>query len=421
MIVKNLVNILRSLIKTDNRRRLLVNFTSLIILRGFQFLIPLVTLPYLVRTIGIEKFGLVNFALSLGLYFGAVIQFGFSITATRDIARHREDPIKLAQIYSATLSASVLLAVISAVIFTLIVLLVQKFSTYLNLYLFTLAFIVFQNLFPIWFFQGIEKMKYITFLSLGTSSIYLVALFMLVKEQNDFVLVPLIHAMAALVTFLLAIIVIHKQFKIRYNLPKWIEVNTVYREGHHAFISQLAPNLYNNSAVFLLGLFANNTVVGLYTAALRVIEVMMALGQILSSTFFPLLSRNLSKHHVFLKLMIIVGLILTASAMFLSEVITVFLYGRKNLEVSTYIAMLSPWIILIFIRNALGVNYLMLTGYERQYKNILLYSSIFSFCLALVLVPYMNIMGAIIVINISAILMTLLTFALYSRVKKRKS
>jgi PST family polysaccharide transporter len=141
------------------------NFASLTVLRGFQFLIPLITLPYLVRTIGIENFGLVNFALSLGLYFGAIIQFGFGITATREIARYRDDPVRLTQIYSATLSATMILAVISAVLFTFIVLSVEKFNTHLNLYLFTLAFIVFQSLFPIWFFQGMEKMKYITFLS----------------------------------------------------------------------------------------------------------------------------------------------------------------------------------------------------------------------------------------------------------------
>lgn len=94
---------LSKLTNTENKKRLLANFASLIVLRGFQFLIPLITLPYLVRTIGLEKFGLINFALALGLYFGAVVQYGFGVTATREIARNRDDPEKLSQIYSATL------------------------------------------------------------------------------------------------------------------------------------------------------------------------------------------------------------------------------------------------------------------------------------------------------------------------------
>ena len=104
------------------RKRLISNFVALLVLRGFNFLIPLITLPYLVRVIGLENFGLVNFSLSLGLYFGAIIQFGFGVTATREIARNRDDSIKLAQIYSTTLTASILLAIVSAILFTLIVL-----------------------------------------------------------------------------------------------------------------------------------------------------------------------------------------------------------------------------------------------------------------------------------------------------------
>ena len=146
-------------INTDDKRRLVGNFFSLIVLRGFQFLIPLITLPYLVRTIGLDNFGLVNFALSLALYFGAVIQFGFGITATREIARNRDDKAKLSQIYSVTLTASFLLAIFSIIVFSLIVIIIDKFNQYLYLYLFTMMFVVSQSLFPIWFFHGMEKMK----------------------------------------------------------------------------------------------------------------------------------------------------------------------------------------------------------------------------------------------------------------------
>lgn len=408
---------LKKLTNTENKKRLFSNFMSLSVLRGFQFLIPLITLPYLVRTIGIENFGLINFALSLGLYFGAIIQFGFGITATREIAKHRDNPNKLAKIYSVTLSASVILALISTIFFSLIVLSVEKFNAYLSLYLFTLAFVVFQSLFPIWFFQGMEKMKYITFLSLGTSLIYLVFLFLFIKHEEDFFLVPLLQAIAAMITFVLAIVVIHKQFKISFKTPQWVEIKITYQEGRHAFIVQLAPNLYNNSAVFLLGLFTNNTVVGLYTAATKVIEVLMSFGTILTSTFLPYLSRTLNKHNAFIYLMVTSGALLTIFAIVFSGFIVNLLYGESNNIVSQYILLLSPWILLIFTRNALGENYLMLTGYEKEYKNIILYSSITSFLMALILIPYFEIMGAIASVNIAALLMAAFTINKYLKVK----
>lgn len=404
---------LSKLTNTENKKRLLANFASLVVLRGFQFLIPLITLPYLVRTIGLEKFGLINFALSLGMYFGAIIQFGFGITATREIARHRDDPIKLAQIYSATLTASLIFAAISAILFTLIVISFDKFNSYLNLYFFTLAFIVLQSLFPIWFFQGMEKMKYITFLSLGTSVMYLISLFSFVKQQDDFVLVPLLHAIAALITLILAITLIRKQFKVKFTIPQWQEIKAIYQNGHHAFISQLAPNLYNNSAVFLLGMFTNNTVVGLYTAAIKVIDAVISFAYILSNTFLPYLSRNLARHKLFQKIMLVSGLVLTLATFIFAEWITRLLFSAENIEVASYIQYLTICILLLFVTMTYGTNYLMLIGKDRIVKNIALYTSISFFIIALVLIPTFGIWGAIAVLIGARATMALLQYRYY--------
>ncbi|MDA0701295.1 MAG: oligosaccharide flippase family protein [Bacteroidetes bacterium] len=390
---------------------------SLSVLRGFQFIIPLITLPYMVRTISIENFGLVNFALSLGLYFGAIIQFGFGITATREIARHRDDPTKLAQIYSATLTASILLALVSAILFTLIVLSFDKFNNYLNLYLFTLAFVVFQSLFPIWFFQGMEKMKYITFLSLGTSAMFLISLFAFVKQEEDFILVPLLNATSAFITFIIAITLIKKQFKVNFTRPKIQEIKSIYQNGHHAFVSQLAPNLYNNSAVFLLGLFTNNTLVGLYTAATKVIDAVISFAYILSNTFLPYLSRNLQKRKVFQKIMLASGLVLTIATFIMAEWITTLLFSADNLEVATYIQWLAICIFLLFITMTYGTNFLMLIGKDRVVKNIALYTSLVFFGIALLIIPLWGIWGAIATLVGARFTMAILKFGFYHKYK----
>jgi len=411
---------LKKITNTENKKRLISNFMSLLVLRGFQFLIPLITLPYLVRTIGMEHFGLVNFALSLGMYFGAIIQFGFGITATREIARYRDDPIKLAQIYSATMSAAVILALISAVIFTLIVLSVERFSAYLNLYLFTLAFVVFQNLFPIWFFQGMEKMKYITFLSLGTSLMFLVSLFLFVKQEEDFFLVPLLQAVGAMITFVLAVVVIHKQFKVSFKTPQWIEIKSTYQEGRHAFVSQLAPNLYNNSAVFLLGIFTNNTVVGLYTAATKVIDAVISFGYILSNTFLPYLSRGLDRHKLFQVMMLGSGFVLTLLTFSLADWITRVLFSNDNLAVALYIQWLSICIFLLFATLTYGTNYLMLIGKDHIVKNIALYTSVTFFVVALYVIPIFGIWGAIAVLVGARLSMAFLKFIYYFKYRNQE-
>lgn len=415
----NLLQVIKKLTDTANKKRLINNFISLFVLRGFQFLIPLVTLPYLVRTIGIENFGLVNFALSLGAYFGAIIQFGFGITATREIARHRDDPIKLAQIYSATLTASILLALVSAVLFTFIVFSFDKFNSYLNLYLFTLAFIVFQGLFPIWFFQGMEKMKYITFLSLGTSAMFLIGLFAFVKQEEDFILVPLLSAAAAFITFMIAITLIKKQFKVNFTHPKIQEIKFIYQNGHHAFVNQLAPNLYNNSAVFLLGLFTNNTLVGLYISATKIIDAMISFGYILSNTFLPYLSRNLQKHKTFQKIMLASGLVLTIVTFIIAKWITILLFSADNLEIATYIQWLSVTILFVFIYLTYNKNYLMIVGHEKVGKKISLYVSLVAFLWSITMISMLGILGALISLILARTALSLLSFVYYQKALKK--
>ncbi|BDX03995.1 teichoic acid transporter [Marinomonas pontica] len=386
---------IRKLINTEDKRRLVGNFFSLIVLRGFQFLIPLITLPYLVRTIGLDNFGLVNFALSLALYFGAVIQFGFGVTATREIARNRDDKVKLSKIYSVTLTASFLLALISAITFGLIVMVFDRFNQYLYLYLFTMLFVIFQSLFPIWFFQGVEKMKYITFLSLGTSVMFLISLFVFVRQEADFFLVPLLNAIAAFITFTMAIAIIKKQFKVNFIRPKIEDIKLTYQNGYHAFVSQLAPNLYNNSAVFLLGLFANNTLVGLYTAATKVIDAVISLAYILSNTFLPYLSRNLQSHKIFQDIMLASGTVLTIATYAMADWIARFLFSVDNIEIATYIQFLAICILLLFVTMTYGTNFLMLIGKDRVVKNIALYTSLFFFGIAFFIIPLWGIWGAI--------------------------
>ncbi len=404
---------LESLSNSENKKRLISNFFALSVLRGFQFLIPLITLPYMIRTIGIDKFGLVNFALSVGLYFGAIIQFGFGITAVREIARHRGDAVKIEQIYSATLTFSVLLALISVVLFTFMVLSFDEFNNYLNLYIYTIAFIVFQSLFPIWFFQGMEKMKYITFLSLGTNVMFLISLFAFVKQEDDFILVPLINAIAAFITFIIAIILINKQFKVNFTRPKIQEIKSIYKNSYHAFINQLAPNLYNNSGIFLLGLFGNNTLAGLYSAATKVIDAMGSPAYILSNLFLPLLSRDLKKHKVFQKIMLPFGFILTAFTFLMAEYITKFLFSADNVEVETYIRGLSISIFLLFTTITYGTNFLMLIGKDEIVKNIALYTSLIFCGIALLIIPMWEIWGAIVTLVGARLTMMIATLLFY--------
>ena len=137
--IKNFAN-------TKDKKRLLSNFFSLSSLQVASYIFPLITLPYLVRVLGPSKYGLVAFAQAFIGYFQILTNYGFGLSATREISIHRDNEEKVAEIFSSVLTIQLLLALISFIIMFAIVFIFKKFSKDWLLYFFSLY--LFLNFLP---------------------------------------------------------------------------------------------------------------------------------------------------------------------------------------------------------------------------------------------------------------------------------
>lgn len=381
--------------KKSDRRKLLSNLLSLASVRGLDYLIPLITLPYLVRTLGIDGFGLVNFALSFGLYFSAVMQYGFSVTAVRKIARNREDPRRVAEIYSETLTAVVILVAICAALYLPIIIMVDSLRQHFKLYLYTFFFVAAQSLFPVWFFQGVENMRQSAVISIVSKVMLLGGIFVFVQGHDDYYLVPALSATAMFGCVLFSLYWISNHYRISYMVPRLEQIRSVYWEGRNAFLAQLAPNLYNNSATFLLGVFAGPSAVGVFSAAAKVIDVFNSVGLIVSNAFFPYLARNRTAIPAFQKLMVLAGLLATIICFSFSEIISNILFGTNDSGIAETIRWLAIGVLAYFMILTFNTNYLMLSGKDHVVKFITVGTSAVFFVLGFILIPTYGMFGAV--------------------------
>ena len=188
------------------KRKILNNFFSLTALQLSNYIIPLMTLPYLTRVLGREKYGLTAFAQAFIQYFILITDFGFNLSATREIAINRESDEKVSRIFSSVITIKIFLLILS--FFTLIIIIfnVPKFSADSDLYYLTFLSVIGSTLFPQWFYQGIEKMKFIAIFSVSAKAFFTLGIFIFIKEPGDYLWLPILNSLGFIVSGLIGVL-----------------------------------------------------------------------------------------------------------------------------------------------------------------------------------------------------------------------
>ena len=402
------------IIKDERKIQLIKNFIALISVKGIDFLIPLIIFPFLIKVLGFDKFGLLTFSLSVCLYMGSFIQYGFSITAVRDIARVKNNLVLLTQKFNNFFWTNILLLCISFFIFSVLVFIIPILKDEKALFFITFFLVGMQSVFPYWFFQGVEKMKLIAYINVITKFLYLISLLYFINGPLDYLYVYLLYAIWVMLGNIIAFIIIVKNFKIALSAPNLKEIKHIITTGRNAFITQFAPNLYNNTATFVLGLTVSNSLLGVYASAMKIIEALNSFGVIISSTFLPGLSRSLGIHLMYKRIMITVGIIIcTLSYTYSTSIIELFVNNNIN-EIEMYFRCLIPMVFFVYFRLIYGPNFLMIIGEEKMYKNIILYTSLIFFIFSWYIIPVQGVLGAIYVLLGASGTMSILTY-LYSK------
>jgi polysaccharide transporter, PST family len=393
---------IRNFVNSEDKKRLLSNFFSLSILQGFNYLLPLITLPYLVRILGAEYFGLLAFSSATIGYFLIITDYGFNLSATKEISINRGNIEKLIEIFSAVFTLKILLMLLSAMILTLIVFTLKKFSQNWQIYFYSFGLVFGQILFPVWFFQGMERMNLITIFSILAKSFFTIAIFIFIKSPSDFYKVPILTSIGYIVVGILSLIIIKKSFRIEFRIQSFRTLYIYLRDGWHIFISNLATSLYTMSTILLLGIFTNNVIVGYYSAAEKLIGAIKMLISPVSQTLFPYFSRK-SIHSKDLTLLNLRRLIyFAAGSMFIisaclfvfSKFIIITIYGKEFSNSIIIFQLLSIIPCLVAIDTIAGTLTMLVFERGKQYSRIILSAGFLNIMLAIILIPFFHHIGA---------------------------
>lgn len=395
--------------KSKDGRVVASNFGYLLLLQVAGYIFPLLTIPYLARVIGVDGFGKIAFASGVIIWLKTISDWGFNYTATRDVASNMGDFNKISEIFSQVLWARIILMLLSLILLILAILVVPVFSQNKEILFISFLLIPGNILFPEWFFQAMERMKYITIFSLISKTVFTILIFIFIKEKSDFILQPLFMSLGYIVCGIFAMYIILIKWKIKLQSPNLTIIYKKIKESTDVFINNIMPNIYNSFSIVLLGSFGGSTANGLLDAGSKFVNIAQQFLTIISRVFFPLLSRKFHVHKLYSKINLSLSILAFIALLILAPFIIKIFYTSEFSQATLVLQIMSASIVFSTLISIYGTNFMIIKGYERDLRNITTLCSFIGFIVAFPLIYFYSYIGAAITITSTRALLGIIT------------
>lgn len=366
--------------KLKQHKKIIENFSYLSVLQILSLITPLITYPYLVKTLGEVMYGTVVFAQAVVTYFNILVVFGFNFTAAKEVSIHRDNPKKLSEIISAVTIIKTLFLILSLLLISCYMFYTSKMDY--SLYYLSFWICVNEILFPTWFFQGIEEMKYITFINFGIRVLFIGMIFVFIKSPSDYLFFPLLNGIGSLLAGIISFFLLYRRYKLQLiKIPLKTLIEYV-KSSYHLFISNVSIQIYVNANKIIIGHFLGMREVTYYDLAEKITNMGKIPQSMISQVLYPKIS--LEKNSVFLR-KVLKGSILMNVFLYL----IVFLFSNQIVayfggnEIVLRILFLT--VPIIGISNVLMVLTLLPFGYNKAFTKIVFLSAFFYSLIILIL------------------------------------
>lgn len=265
-------------------------FNALLTICGYIF--PLMVIPYVSRILGVTNMGACNFVDSIVDYFTIFSMMGINTLGIREIAKAKNCQDDLNKVFSELFSLNTVTTLIAVLLLTIAVFCVPKFQDYRDLFYLGILKLFFNYMLINWFFQGLEDFKYITMRYVAVKIIFVISIFTLIHTSNDTILYYMLVCLSWALNGIINIIYSKKivSFRFTFNIRKEF-IASFFILGCYWFMN----SLYTTFNVVFLGFRTNDTEVGYYTSANRLLCIIIALFTTLSSVIVPRVSSLIKK------------------------------------------------------------------------------------------------------------------------------
>lgn len=394
--------------------KLIENIISLSTIKGLEYVLAFITFPYLVRVLQVETYGLIVFSQSIVNYFNLFTDYGFNLSGPKAIAQH-DDKEECGKVFANIFGAKLLLLLIWSVVFCVMLCIMAYWGdTDFKLYMIVFLSVVGNVLFPIWFFQGIQQMRYITFVNVIARAFSVIGIFIFVNRPEDYLVAAFCQSVTPLVAAVCSWYVIFTHYPEVIRKPTLIGIKHELNDAWPIFASNVAINLYTASNIVFLGLMTNNTVVGYFSGAKKIIDNITQLFSPISQAIYPYISKRVTESR-------------DSAIVFLTKIIRLF--GGATFALSVFILLFAPLIVrillgngydesvvllrvmaflpfLIALSNVFGIQTMLTFGMQREFSRVLISAAVFNTCIVVPLIYAFEGLGVCVSITLTECFVT---------------
>ena len=362
-----------------NNIRIVQNTGYLTIIECVHLILPFVALPYIIHTIGMDRYGMVVFAQTVILYFNIVINFGLNISSVKEVAILRDNKEELNNLVTSVLTIKAILFLLSFVVLILSIVFVPILYENKTLLLYSFLFCLSEVLFPVWYFQGVEKMKYITFVKSSSILLYTISVFVFVHTKSDYEYVPLLQSLSFAFTGLIAFICLIKVEGVKLSIPPLNQLISVFKNAVPFFFSRVSVVFNANLAKLVSGLFLSMESVAAFDIAQKLCQFVMIPVEMLNQATYPHISRTRNKLFItkYLCFSALLGLSLSVVLFFVAPLLISFFTNENVAEATTILRVLCLFTFSDTITIGLGACTLIAFGFPKPFNESVICSTFF--------------------------------------------
>lgn len=368
-----------------NNKKVVENYFFMTLLLVLNSFFGLLIYPYIIRTLGAEAYGTYIFASTVVNYFICFIGFGFDMYGVRLIA---ENPFSIdtkSKVLSIIFTTKLYLEAISVIFALVAVFIFPILRAYFWVYIVCFATTLLNIFFPIWYFQGMQKMRVVSYIQLLFKLLSLPFIFIWVKAPGDLLLFTIIMTGSSLLGAFYAFLHLLVFEKLKITLVS-IKDSLVYlKESQYFFYTNFLNMMKIQTINLIIGTRYTMTDLALYDLANKIVSIPLMLISNINNALFPKVVSNFNSILIRKILLIerIIGILAILGVVVLGKIIIQILAGEEMLG-AYWIAVILSFTIFAFLQTSCYIGLILIPNRKDSYvlKDLILsFSTLFIFTL----------------------------------------